>query len=252
MARLWHSTFRDLFSHRRLWLFPLLASATWFTTLTILLLRWLSLGRPRYPGQVNPDVPFISDIGAATLQPVFIVGCAATGICFSGTAFAVHHVRYSPGFYGLAHDARWRQCTSLVALVAGLAAAASLVLLSIFDTYNAHARHLYLLLGTFGGLSVSALATTVVWWDQARGDVVFVGLRRWCLLNTFLVLCQMSVGLSFVALLRAGHFHIAGILEWCLAYMGAFWLLSFVGYTRFREGERPALKDRGERQPLIA
>ncbi|KAI1166560.1 hypothetical protein F5B18DRAFT_606251 [Nemania serpens] len=252
MARLWYNTFRDFFSHRQLWLFPLLAGTFWFMTLTILLLRWLSLGRPQYPGQVNPEVPFISDIGAATFQPIFIAGCAATGICFFGTAFAVHHVRYSPKFYGLTDDARWRQGVSLIALVAGLAAAVSLVLLSIFDTYKAHARHLYLLLGTFSGLFVSALTTTVVWWDQARGDMVFVGLRKWCLLNVFLVLCQVSVGISFVALLRSGHFHIAGILEWCLTYLGSFWLLSFVGYTRFREGERPVLKDQGERQPLLA
>ncbi|KAI1185538.1 hypothetical protein F5B17DRAFT_28325 [Nemania serpens] len=252
MARLWLNTFRDVVSHRQLWLFPLLAGAFWFATLTMLLLRWLALGRPRYPGQVNPDVPFISDIGAQTFQPAFIAGCAATGICFFGTVFAVHHVRYSPRFYGLADDARWRQGASLVALLAGLTAAVSLFLLSIFDTYSAHARHLYLLMGTFCGLIVSALATTVVWWDQAGGGMVFVGLQKWCLLNILLVVCEVSFGVSFVVLLRSGNYHIAGIMEWCLAYFGSFWLLSFVGYTRFREGERPVLKDQGERQPLLA
>ncbi|KAH8158233.1 hypothetical protein CIB48_g10016 [Xylaria polymorpha] len=179
MARLWYNTFRDVFSHRRLWLFPLLASLFWFATLTILLIRWLSLGRPRYPGQVNPDIPFVSDIAAQTFQPVFIVGCAATGVCFFGTVFAVHHVRYSPRFYGLTNDTRWKQGLSLVALVTGLAAAVSLVLLSIFDTYEAHLRHQYLLMVTFGGLFLSAVTTIVVWWDQTRGTVVFVELRKW-------------------------------------------------------------------------
>ncbi|KAI1179708.1 hypothetical protein F4777DRAFT_396506 [Nemania sp. FL0916] len=252
MARLWHNTFRDIFSHRQLWLFPLLAGTFWFATLTTLLLRWVSLGRPQYPGQVNPYVPFISDIGAQTFQPVFIVGCTVTGICFFGTVFAVHHVRYSPKFYGLTDDARWKQGVSLLALITGLAAAVSLVLLSVFDTYKAHTRHLYLLLGTFGGLFISALTTTIVWWDQARGGVVFVGLRKWCILNIVLVLCQFVVGTVFVILLRSGNFYIAGILEWCLTYMGSFWLLSFIGYTRFREGENPVLKDQGERQPLLA
>ncbi|KAI0451523.1 hypothetical protein F5B21DRAFT_486844 [Xylaria acuta] len=251
MARLWYDTFRDAFSHRRLWLFPLLAATFWFATLTTLLVRWLSLGRPRYPGQVNPDIPFVSDIAAQTFQPVFIVGCAATGVCFFGAVFAVHHVRYSPRFYGLTNDARWKQGFSLVALITGLAAAVSLILLSIFDTYDAHARHLYLLMATFGGLFLSALTTAVVWWDQARGTVVFFGLRKWCIFNTFLVFCQFVVGISFLAFMYSGYYHVSGILEWCLTYMGSFWLLSFVGYTRFREGEKLQLEYQGERQPLL-
>ncbi|KAI0407931.1 hypothetical protein F4802DRAFT_494064 [Xylaria palmicola] len=253
MARLWYHTFSDLFSHRRLWLFPLLAGTSWFITLTTLLVRWLSLGRPRYPGQVNPDVPFVSDIAAQTFQPVFIVGCTTTGVCFFGTVFAVHHVRYSPKFYGFTDDARWRQCVSLLALITGLAAAVSLVMLSIFDTYYAHARHYYLLMGTFGGLFVSALATTVVWWDQARGTgtVVFAGLQKWCLFNLFLVFSQFVVGISFVTLIYSGHFYASRILEWCLTYIGSFWLLSFVGHTRFSEGEEAELEYQGERQPLL-
>jgi hypothetical protein len=214
------------------------------------MIRWLSLGRPRYPGQVNPDVPMVSDIAAHTFQPVFIAGSAATGVCFLGTVFAVHHVRYSPKFYGLTDDARWRQAVSLVALVTGLAAAVSLVCLGIFDTYEAHLRHRYLLMGAFGGLLVSAIMTTVVWWDQAWGPVVFVGLRKWygsfkrmkninrlltfprCIFNVSLVFLQFAVGLSFVTLMYSGHYHASGILEWCLTYLGSIWLLSFIGYIR--------------------
>lgn len=179
MARIWYRTFQDFFSVRRLWLFPLSAGLFWFLTLTILLLRWLTIGRPRYPGQANPDVPFISDIAAHSFKPVFVVGSALTGVCFFGAVFAVHHVRYSPEFYRLTDDAPWRQAVSLVALVSGFAAAVSLCLLSVFDTADAHVRHRYLLMGTFGGLAVSAVTTTVVWWDQISGPVVFPGLRKW-------------------------------------------------------------------------
>ncbi|KAI0602462.1 hypothetical protein F4775DRAFT_588700 [Biscogniauxia sp. FL1348] len=252
MPGLWYRTFRDFFSDRRLWLFPLLAGLCWFATLTILLGRWLALGRPRYPGQVNPYVPFISDIAAQTFKPVFIIGCAATGVCFSGTVFAVHHVRYSPKFYGLTDDARWRQSVSLVALVAGLAAAACLVFLGVFDTYENTVRHRYLLMGTFSGLFVSAIMTTVVWWDQIQGPAIFAGLRKWCIFNTSLVLCQFAVGVTFVTLMYSDQFKSAGILEWCLTYLGSIWLVSFVGYTRFREGEYPKVEDERERQPLLA
>ncbi|GAP83633.1 putative frag1 dram sfk1 [Rosellinia necatrix] len=128
---------------------------------------------------VSPDVPFVSDIAAQTFRPVFIAGATTTGICFFGTVFAVHHVRYFPEFYGITDDARWRQSLSLVALITGLVAAVSLILLGIFDTYYAHVMHLNLLMETFAGLSVSALTTTIVWWDQVCGIEVFVGLRKW-------------------------------------------------------------------------
>ncbi|KAH9885946.1 Frag1/DRAM/Sfk1 [Xylariomycetidae sp. FL2044] len=251
MARIWYRTFQDFFTVRRLWLLPLLAGVCWFLTLTILLIRWLAIGQPRYPGQVNPDVPFISDIAAHTMKPVFIVGCAATGINFFGTVFSVHHVRYSPRFYGLTDDKPWRQATSMIALVAGLAASASLIFLSIFDTEDAHVRHRYLLMGTFGGLFVSAITTLAVWWDQLVGPIVFKGLRKWCIFNTCLVLAQFLIGIAFVILMYSGKYRSSGVLEWCLTYSGSFWLMSFVGYTRFREGEEAKLEDEDERQPLL-
>lgn len=156
-----------------------MAGISWFTTLSILLIRWIAIGRPRLPGQVNPDIPFVSDIAAFTFQPVFIAGCAVTGVAFVGTVFAVQHVRYSPGFYGLTNDALWRQNTSFVAFFTGLLAATSLVLLSIFDTFENNDEHQYILMCVFAGLGAAGLLTTAVWWDQIWGPVVFAGLRKW-------------------------------------------------------------------------
>lgn len=53
-----------------------------------------------------------------------------------------------------------------------------------------------------------------------------------CLVNTFLVLAQAGIGITFVTLLYMGKYRICGFLEWTLTYIGAFWLLSFVGYTK--------------------
>jgi hypothetical protein len=179
MALIWPRIFKDASGFRYLWLFPLVAGLTWFLTLTTLLIRWISIGQPRYPGQINPDIPFISDIAAFTFKPVFIVGCTITGLSFAGTVFAVHHVRYSPQFYALADDVQWRQSSSFVALIAGVAASVNLFFLSVFDTMDDHVPHLYLLFGTFGGLGLSAITTTAVWWDQTWGPPRWAGLRRW-------------------------------------------------------------------------
>ena len=164
----------------KLRIFPLAAGIAWSSTLTILLARWLALGRPTYPGQVNPEIPFVSDIAAFTLQPVFIAGCAVTGVAFAGTVFAVHHVRYSHDFYGLSDDdAGWRQSVSFVALFMGMFASVCLVCLSIFDTFENNDQHRYILMCTFGGLGLAAILTAVVWWDEAWGPARFAGLRKW-------------------------------------------------------------------------
>ena len=47
-----------------------------------------------------------------------------------------------------------------------------------------------------------------------------------------MVFGQFVAGLGFVVFLYSGTFRFAGILEWTLTYLGALWLLSFVGYTR--------------------
>ena len=194
MAGLWPRLFNKEVrnSEALLWLFPLAAGLTWFTTLSVLLVRWLAIGQPRYPGQINPAFPFISDIGAFVLQPVFITGCALTGVAFAGTVFAVHHVRYSDRFYGLTDDVGWKQVTSLLALFTGLVSAVCLLLLSVFDTFENNDEHRYLLMGTFWGLGMSGILTTAVWSDQIWGPTQFQGLRKWSVIFHFLKLTQLG------------------------------------------------------------
>jgi hypothetical protein len=167
----------DRHFYKSLYIFPLVAASTWFVTITTLLIRWLTMGRPRYPGQYNPDIPLISDIAAFTFKPVFVIGGTLTGLAYFMTVLAVHHVRYSPKFYGPTNsdpdnvteavmEPWWRKAASGVALVAGLGAATCLVLLSVFDTYDSKVWHRNFLMGTFLGLAVSAIALVVVWWDH--------------------------------------------------------------------------------------
>ncbi|KAM4065843.1 frag1/DRAM/Sfk1 family protein [Hirsutella rhossiliensis] len=237
----------------RLHYFPIVASVSWFSTLTILLLRWLSLGRPRYPGQINPRVPFISDMAAHQFKPVFITGCTLTSVCFVGTVAAVHHVRYSPRFYGLVDDAWWRKAVGLVALVSGLGAVACLLLLSIFDILGEQTTHWLLLLGSFGGLGLSAHTTEIVWWDQTWKSSPFAGLRKWCVVNNVLVACVTGVGVSFLVLLYTDNYGRAGIMEWTITYLGSIWPATFTGYVRFRDDDGTVLRPEAdaERLPLL-
>lgn len=120
----------------------------------------------------------ISDIGAFHLKPLFITGCTITAITFLGTVFAVHYARRSKHMYGF-EDPRWKKVVSALALVTGFVACVALFLLTIFDTYRAHAIHGVMLLSCFGTLALCMLFTTVVWFDQTWKPSAFHGLRRW-------------------------------------------------------------------------
>ncbi|KAF8968100.1 hypothetical protein BDZ97DRAFT_1975552 [Flammula alnicola] len=60
---------------------PIATAAMWFCTLLAMLITWLASGRPKYPSQ-DGSIAYISDVGADVLKPLFITGCAITGVGF--------------------------------------------------------------------------------------------------------------------------------------------------------------------------
>jgi hypothetical protein len=162
---------------RYLYLFPLIASTSWFLTLFILLTTWLAKGRPRYPLQSNPYVAFVSDIGAFTLKPLFCLGGILTSFFFVLTIFSVHYARYSPKLYPLQYPNKNKKAISLLAVTSSVASGTALVFLSILDTYRYHERHSVLLKICFGGLGISALGTCWVYMDQMMRGSSFKRLR---------------------------------------------------------------------------
>lgn len=60
---------------------PVASAAMWFSTLLAMLIVWLASGRPKYVSQEG-SIAYISDVGADKLKPLFITGCAITGVGF--------------------------------------------------------------------------------------------------------------------------------------------------------------------------
>lgn len=50
-------------------------------------------------------------------------------------------------------------------------------------------------------------------------------------MNTFLVFSEVCLGAAFMVLLGKEWWRLAGILEWTVTILGAFWLYSFIGYV---------------------
>lgn len=56
-----------------------------------------------------------------------------------------------------------------------------------------------------------------------------------CLISLAIVILEVVVTVTFFGCSWGGHQRIAGILEWIVAFMGAFYIWAFVGLVRYVE-----------------
>jgi len=88
------------------------------------------------PGQ---KIAYISDTGAYKYKPLFIAGGAITVIFLDLGMIAERWLRHK---HALAPNTSWWQKgTSIFAIIASIAGAAGLILLSCFDTYRHPSLH---------------------------------------------------------------------------------------------------------------
>ncbi|KAF2108316.1 Frag1/DRAM/Sfk1 [Lophiotrema nucula] len=230
----------------RLWVFPALAGTAWFITLAGLLLTWIARGTPRYPGQQNPYVAFISDIAAFQLKPFFLTGSVITAFAFIGTLISVHFARYDHRMYGI-DDVKWKKTLSAVAMIAGVIAGLGLLLLAIMDTYRFHEEHAVLLLVCFVGLASSMVLTSVVYFDQVWRASPFRRLRLYCTVSLVTVALDVCLGATFYGVMQTEYWRVSGILEWIMAFTGSVYLWAFIGFVSVPEEG----VDEAERRALL-
>lgn len=78
--------------------------------------------------------------------------------------------------YGI-DDLRHKKYISILAMISGVVAGLGLILLAVMDTFRFHQEHHILLLVCFSGLGISALSTTIVYYDQTVKPSKFRQLR---------------------------------------------------------------------------
>ncbi|KDR79024.1 hypothetical protein GALMADRAFT_244753 [Galerina marginata CBS 339.88] len=133
---------------------PLGAAAMWFSTLLAMLIVWLASGRPKYISQ-NGKIAYISDVGADILKPLFITGCAITGIGFFLSLLAERLLRHTGR---LMPNIRQRERVfSILAIIGSFIGGCGLILLSIFDTKRHTRAHRLFLLIFIVGVGLSAI-----------------------------------------------------------------------------------------------
>ncbi|KAI1131982.1 Frag1/DRAM/Sfk1 family-domain-containing protein [Nemania abortiva] len=210
------------------WIFPIISGLVWLATLLGLFLHWvIDTHKKRYPSmEPGQNIAYISDVGAAELKPLFVVGCVLTTI-FLDAAFISDRL--------LRHKGRLVPNTSLgqkvlsgLSIVAALVGTIGLTFLSGFDTARYPRLHdIFLFLFILGYL-VSAIF--LCWEFQRLGKKYrqhkVLRLSFWVKL-TF-VLVELGLAIGFGVTRTRDDVNTAAILEWVIALIFTFYVFSFM------------------------
>ncbi|KAH7010632.1 Frag1/DRAM/Sfk1, partial [Microdochium trichocladiopsis] len=203
-------------------LLPLSSACIGFTTLLLLFLEWdIHSGRMRYDTmQPNQSIAYISDVAAHRLKPLFIAGSIS-----SSTLFNIAFI-----------SDRWRTCgpfetvlrqkvpTSLAVLLVS-AGSVALCCLAGFDISHFPRLHTaFLVLFIFGYLSSGIFVS----WEYYRLDQCRNGILRlsFCT-KAFLFTVEAILGTMFIAAQDRSDYDLGAILEWIMATIFYFYILSF-------------------------
>jgi len=111
--------------------------------------------RARVKLTLSAHLSYISDTGAYSLKPLFIAGSTITVVLLDASLIAERWLRHRGK---LARNTSWAEKSfSIIAIIAGIAGALGLILLSIFDTYRHPTLHDHFLILFIVGYVVSAI-----------------------------------------------------------------------------------------------
>ncbi|KAF8920232.1 Frag1/DRAM/Sfk1 [Mucidula mucida] len=211
---------------------PIVGAFMWFSTLLAMLITYFATGSPHYVS-MDGSIPYISDIGADILKPLFIVGCSFTAVGFflslSVERALRHHGRLVPGMR------RREKVFGYLAIVASFVGGCGLILLSIFDTKRYTTLHRLFLLIFILGVAFSALFT-VIEYRWLSKDYRFVRELRHAyiakaVIATVLVVLAIAFGIALYKSTDVG-----GVLEWVISFGFTFYLLTFFFDLRQSKG----------------
>ena len=99
--------------HRYYICIPIFTAFVWLSTLLAMLITWFATGRPHYD-TMDGSVPYISDIGADILKPLFVVGCSITGVGFFLCLVIERWLRHSGRRVDRGHRRLYRSCETRI------------------------------------------------------------------------------------------------------------------------------------------
>lgn len=202
---------------------PLFGAVVWCGGLMAMLITWRAQGRPHYVSQTG-NIPFISDIGADILKPLFIVICAITAVCFMLSLVMERWLRHSGRLPP--NMATREKVFAGLAIFGAVLGGAGLILLSIFDTKRHVHLHRVFLLIFMVGVAISAIFTVLEFRWLNKNYTHSRRLRRSYITKAVIVSVLIVLAIAFGTVMDSHH-EVGAILEWMIAFGFTFYLLTF-------------------------
>jgi len=199
---------------------PLICAGVWFCTLWAMMITWLAQGQPAYASfNRGQTIAYISDIGANVLKPLFVTGCAITAV---GFVFSLAFMRRNHAL-----GSRLENTMDWLALASGSFGALSLILLAVFDTQRHPSLHRLFLLLFILGVVFSAIFTTVEYWRLGKTYIEHPILRKSYWIKTGIITIEVVLSVAFGTTMAVHKANVAAVLEWLIAFLFTFYVLSF-------------------------
>lgn len=122
---------------------------------------------------------YVSDIGAFSAKPAFLIGSTIVAVSFVLTTYSLHYSRYAPKMYHCAdRDSPMTKTVSWVAVLTSVIAGVCLVTLTILDTYRFPQAHIVVMSWCFLALDVTSYALTYVWLHEMGHESPYKTLKK--------------------------------------------------------------------------
>ncbi|KIW01673.1 uncharacterized protein PV09_06856 [Verruconis gallopava] len=210
------------------WLVPIFSATVWLAMLLAMLLTWVVDGKPHLPTMdVGQVVPFISDIGAWKMKPVFIamgtVTVVSFDLAFISERWLRHRGKLTP------NTSVWQKTFAVISIIASVVGAAGLILLTIFDALHHPNVHDICLVLFIGGYVVSAIFVCAEYQRLGIHYRQFRILRIsfWIKLAFILIEVGLAIGFGVATTNNNNHRNTAGIFEWVVALVYSFYVMSY-------------------------
>ncbi|GAA5984536.1 hypothetical protein JCM10908_003389 [Rhodotorula pacifica] len=206
---------------------PTLATASWLTTLTALLVSWAVEGHQVY-SSTSGAVPYLSDV-AYHHRSIFLAGCCATASFYVSSLSTERSLRATRILPEVTTDRKLWHMVGVADVFTGGCAAMALVAMSVYDIVHAPNAHIGFAICFIVFLDLSGLLQTVevshLWHEHPdRHD-----LRDGCLLKWLIMAIASACGIAFAALhYRCGGDAFAEPVESCYRTITAAAILQWI------------------------
>lgn len=206
---------------------PVFSGFVWLGMLLGMLLWWTVKEHSEYlpPMREGQTIAYISDIGAHTLQPLFIAAGAVTVVTFDAVFISERWLRHRGTLH---HNTSWFQkILSICAIIAAVIGAIGLIILTCLNDLHHSAAHDADLVIFIAGYIISAIFTC---WEYQRLGMHYsqhriLALSFW--IKLAFIFIEVALAIAFGALGHYKHYNSAAVCEWVIALIYTFYVWSF-------------------------